>query len=118
MEHFEPCLQPLAMRLGIAFNTNGYPCVLPPSYVQNSYDVDVMAVAMRIENLLRFEDVDRRRQALTEVAEDIDEWLQILGENDHRVAILWAMHAVATAIVDGSRVPTEDELGLPHEEEP
>lgn len=36
----------------------------------------------------------------------------ILGKDDCRIIIMREMHAIASAIVEGRRVPTEEELGL------
>ena len=108
MTPFEPHLQGLASKLGIVFNADGFPVPL----IRKTNDVGVMAVAMIIENSLRFEDVDERRQKLAEVTESIDQWSQILGANDQRIQILWAMHTVACAIIDGRQIPTVEELGL------
>lgn len=109
---FELRLRNLASQLGIRFDADGFNTLLPLDKGHSSYDIGVMSLAQLIENSLRYEDINKRRQRLTELTKDIDEWSEILEKNDNRIQILWAMHTVASAIVDGRQVPTEEELGF------
>ena len=56
--------------------------------------------------------VEEKREVLRTCMKTIQELAGMCGASDPRVKILRAMHAVATAIVEGRPEPTEKELGL------
>jgi hypothetical protein len=106
MEPFEPLLRNLAMQLGISFTADGVALPAPFDPGRDIHDIGVMAAAMQIENALHFKDITERQRVLSEAANSIDDWSQILGKHDRRVQILREMHVVANSIVEGSRETT------------